>query len=123
MDLDWDALLGSDPDRPWSLVANLPYNIATPLLLDPLRDVPQIERMFVRAQLEVAERLAGTPGSRAYGIPSVKVAWWPDPHVVGNVPPTVFIPPPRADPGPVALVRPPPAGGVAERQAVFALTR
>src|SRR3546814_14012162 len=77
--------------------------------------------MFVMVQLEVAERLAGTPGSRAYGIPSVKVAWWADAHVVGKVPPTVFIPPPRVDSGLVEIVRRPPAGDVDERQAVFAL--
>src|SRR3546814_19015456 len=85
MDLDWDALLGFDPDRPWSLVANLPYNIATPLLLALLRDVPHIERMFVMVQPEVAAPLAGTPARRAYGIPTVKVAWWADAHVFGPV--------------------------------------
>src|SRR3546814_16774715 len=99
MDLDWDALLGFDPDRPWSLVANLPYNIATPLLLDLLRDVPQIERMFVMVQPEVAERLAGTPGSRAYGIPSAQVPWLADAHVVGRAHPPLLTPPTPVDSG------------------------
>ena len=72
MQLDWAALLG---DRPWSLVANLPYNIATPLVLDLLEGAPQVERMLVMVQLEVGERLAAGPGSKAYGIPSVKVGW------------------------------------------------
>lgn len=104
MRLDWDALLGGsgEADRPWALVANLPYNVATPLVLDLLADVPIIERMLVMVQREVAERLAAVPGSKAYGIPSVKVAFRADAEVVGRVPATVFIPPPRVD---SALVR------------------
>jgi 16S rRNA (adenine1518-N6/adenine1519-N6)-dimethyltransferase len=122
MDLDWDALLGPvDPARPWVLVANLPYNIATPLVLDLLRDAPQIDRMLVMVQLEVGERLAGHPGSKAYGIPSVKVAWWAEAKVVGRVPPTVFIPPPRVDSALVEIRRRPPAGDETTRAAVFAL--
>ena len=105
MRLDWDALL-ADADagagRPWVLVANLPYNVATPLVLDLLVKVPAIERMLVMVQREVAERLAARPGSKAYGIPSVKVAYWADAEVVGRVPATVFIPPPRVE---SALVR------------------
>ncbi len=118
MALDYDALLG---DGPWVLVANLPYNIATPLVLDLLRDVPQIERMLVMVQLEVGERLAGTPGSKAYGIPSVKVAWWADARIVGKVPPTVFIPPPRVDSALVELRRRPPPADPATREALFSL--
>jgi 16S rRNA (adenine1518-N6/adenine1519-N6)-dimethyltransferase len=96
MRLDWDDLLGPlDPDHPWALVANLPYNVATPLVLELLARVPAIERMLVMVQREVAERLAAGPGSRAYGIPSVKVAYRAEAEVVGRVPPTVFIPPPR----------------------------
>jgi 16S rRNA (adenine1518-N6/adenine1519-N6)-dimethyltransferase len=122
MALDWAGLLGPvDPARPWSLVANLPYNIATPLVLDLLADVPQIERMLVMVQLEVGERLAAGPGSKAYGIPSVKLGWWADAHVVGKVPPTVFVPPPRVDSALVQVVRHPPAGDEEERAAVFAL--
>ena len=122
MDVDWDDLLGpADPEAPWALVANLPYNIATPLVLDLLRDVPQIERMLVMVQLEVAERLAAVPGSRTYGIPSVKVAWWARAKVVGKVPPTVFVPPPRVDSGLVEIVRRPVAGDEATRRAVFGL--
>lgn len=102
MSLDWDDLLG---DRAWKLVANLPYNIATPLVLDLLEGVPQIERMLVMVQLEVAQRLAGRPGSKAYGIPSVKAAWWADAEIVGKVPPTVFVPPPRVTSALVQLVR------------------
>lgn len=104
MRLDWDELLASAgaPGQPWALVANLPYNVATPLVLDLLAGVPAIERMLVMVQREVGERLAARPGDKAYGIPSVKVAYRAEAEVVGRVPPTVFIPPPRVD---SALVR------------------
>src|SRR5690606_21245227 len=75
MTLDWDEVL-PPTGRPWAMVAHLPYNLATPLVLDLLERVPQIDRMLVMVQLEVAERLAAPAGSKAYGIPSVKVAWW-----------------------------------------------
>jgi len=95
MRLDWSEVLGTDGG--WSLVANLPYNIATPLVLDLLAGVPAIERMLVMVQREVGERLAAHPGEKAYGIPSVKVAYRASAEVVGRVPPTVFIPPPRVE--------------------------
>jgi 16S rRNA (adenine1518-N6/adenine1519-N6)-dimethyltransferase len=106
MALDWDEVLGGDvaaggADR-WALVANLPYNVATPLVLDLLARVPQIDRMLVMVQREVGERLAAGPGSKAYGIPSVKVAYRAVAEVVGRVPRTVFIPQPRVE---SALVR------------------
>jgi 16S rRNA (adenine1518-N6/adenine1519-N6)-dimethyltransferase len=111
--LDWGAVLGeADGGRgaggggagdgggaggPWALVANLPYNVATPLVLDLLADVPVIERMLVMVQREVGERLAARPGDRAYGIPSVKVAYRATADVVGRVPASVFIPVPRVE--------------------------
>ena len=104
MTLDWDRVLGvgaAGGDR-WALVANLPYNVATPLVLDLLARVPAIDRMLVMVQREVGERLAARPGSKAYGIPSVKVAYWAEADVVGRVPPTVFVPQPRVE---SALVR------------------
>ena len=122
MQLDWPALLRpDDPARPWSLVANLPYNIAVPLVLDLLEGTPTIERMVVLVQLEVAERLAAGPGSKTYGIPSVKRAWWADATVVAKVPPTVFIPQPRVQSAVVDLRRHAPAGTEAEREVVFDL--
>jgi 16S rRNA (adenine1518-N6/adenine1519-N6)-dimethyltransferase len=122
MELDWAALLGAPGDgEPWVLVANLPYNIATPLLLDLLADVPQVERMLVMVQLEVGERLAAVPGSKAYGIPSVKLTWWATAHVVGKVSPHVFIPPPRVESGLVDIRRHAPAGTEAQRGQAFAL--
>jgi 16S rRNA (adenine1518-N6/adenine1519-N6)-dimethyltransferase len=102
-------------------VANLPYNIATPLVLDLLAGVAQIERMLVMVQLEVGERLAARPGAKAYGIPSVKVAWWAAAQVVGKVPATVFVPPPRVESALVEIRRRPPAGDEDERAAVFGL--
>jgi 16S rRNA (adenine1518-N6/adenine1519-N6)-dimethyltransferase len=96
--IDWAELLGRpDEEAPWVLVANLPYNVATPLVLRLLAEVPVIERMLVMVQLEVGERLAASPGSGAYGIPSVKVAYWGRATVVGRVPPTVFLPRPKVD--------------------------
>jgi len=94
MRLDWAALLG---EGPWSLVANLPYNVATPLVADLLDGVPAIRRMVVMVQREVAERLAAGPGEEAYGAVSVKVAYWATAEVVARVPPTVFLPPPKVE--------------------------
>ena len=71
LDVDWAALLG---DGPWSLVANLPYNIAATLILDMLECAPMVTSMTVMVQREVGERLSATPGSKVYGIPSVKLA-------------------------------------------------
>jgi 16S rRNA (adenine1518-N6/adenine1519-N6)-dimethyltransferase len=95
MALDWDELLAGSPV--WSLVANLPYNIATPLVLDVLAGVPAIQRMLVMVQREVGERLAASVGDPAYGIPSVKRAYRANAEVVGRVPRTVFVPQPRVD--------------------------
>ena len=97
--LDWSSLLGADR---WVLVANLPYNVATPLVADLLDGVPAISRMLVMVQREVAERLAAGPGDDAYGAVSVKVAYWATAKVVGRVPATVFHPVPNVE---SALVR------------------
>ena len=101
--LDWDSLLGGH-DR-WTLVANLPYNVAAPLVADLLDGVPQIRRMLVMVQREVGERLAADPGDPAYGALSVKVAYWAEASVVGRVPATVFLPKPRVESALVAIER------------------
>lgn len=100
LQVDWNTVLAAADS--WSLVANLPYNVATPLVLDLLRDVPKIESMLVMVQLEVAERLVARPGDSAIGIPSVLVTFHGEAEIVGRVPPTVFHPRPRVD---SALVR------------------
>jgi 16S rRNA (adenine1518-N6/adenine1519-N6)-dimethyltransferase len=107
--MDWAKLLGAGPSDPlkeslgpWVLVANLPYNVATPLVADLLDGVPAICRMLVMVQREVAERLAAGPGDDAYGAVSVKVAYWATAKVVGRVPATVFHPVPNVE---SALVR------------------
>ena len=102
MALDWGAVLG---DERWVLVANLPYNVATPLVADLLDDVPQMERMLVMVQREVGERLAAKPRTPAYGAVSVKVAYWATARVVGTVPPTVFIPQPKVESALVSITR------------------
>src|SRR5262249_54392677 len=86
MTVDWRALLGS---KTHVMVANLPYNVATPLLLRALDEAPMIERFLVMVQREVGERLAASPGDAAFGAVSVKVAWRASARVVGRVPPTV----------------------------------
>jgi 16S rRNA (adenine1518-N6/adenine1519-N6)-dimethyltransferase len=103
--LDWPALLGDQPG--WALVANLPYNVATPLVADLLDFVPAISRMLVMVQKEVGERLAAGAGDEAYGAVSVKVAYWATARVVGKVPPTVFVPQPKVDSALVAIERRP----------------
>jgi 16S rRNA (adenine1518-N6/adenine1519-N6)-dimethyltransferase len=105
MDLDWPGLLGGFDD--WSLVANLPYNVATPLVADVLDKVPAVRRLFVMVQKEVGERLAAGPGDDAYGAVSVKVAFHGTARVAGIVPPTVFLPRPNVDSALVAIERHP----------------
>jgi 16S rRNA (adenine1518-N6/adenine1519-N6)-dimethyltransferase len=102
MTLDWVSLLG---DGPWMLVANLPYNIGTPLVADLLDGVPAIERMLVMMQREVGERLVAAPGSDAYGALSVKVAYWASARLVGRVGPNVFYPVPKVESVLVSLER------------------
>jgi 16S rRNA (adenine1518-N6/adenine1519-N6)-dimethyltransferase len=123
MRLDWGALLGAGP---WTLVANLPYNIATPLLADLLDGQPAITRMLVMVQREVGERLAARPGEDAFGAVSVKVRYWATAAVVGRVPPTVFVPKPNVESVLVDIVRrPAPAVAPADATApeLFALVR
>lgn len=120
--LDWDEVLGSGSTG-WSLVANLPYNVATPLVLDLLDHVPAIEAMLVMVQLEVGERLVAGVGDAAYGIPSVKVAYWATAELVGKVPPSVFIPRPKVDSALVRIVRRPHPAVEADPERLFALVR
>ncbi len=109
--VEGDALqvdLGSlcPPDaEPWTVVANLPYNVATPVVLRILEQAPQITHLLVMVQLEVAERLAAHPGDSAYGGVSVRVAYHGRAKVVGKVPPTVFLPQPTIDSGLVVIDR------------------
>ena len=79
-------------DQPWVLVANLPYNIATPLVADVLDEVPAVQRMLVMVQKEVGERFVAVPRTPAYGAVSVKIAYWAEARIDGLVPPTVFLP-------------------------------
>jgi len=107
MRLDWDAVLGGHDHV---LVANLPYNVATPLVCDVLDGVPHIVRLLVMVQREVAERFAAAPRTPAYGAVSVKVAYWARARVVGHVPASVFVPRPNVESSLVAIERrPPPA--------------
>jgi 16S rRNA (adenine1518-N6/adenine1519-N6)-dimethyltransferase len=103
--LDFQALLAprhrSESDRsalrPWSLVANLPYNVAVPVVARVLDDVPEVQTMLVMVQREVGERLAAGPGDDAYGAVSVKVAYHSTARVVGRVPASVFVPRPKVE--------------------------
>ena len=109
------SLPGPDPS---AVVANLPYNVAVPVLLHLLETFPTLQRVLVMVQREVADRLAAGPGSRTYGVPSVKAAWYGRVRPAGLVSRTVFWPAPNVDSGLVALERrdPPPQ---ADREAVF----
>jgi 16S rRNA (adenine1518-N6/adenine1519-N6)-dimethyltransferase len=103
MTVDWDTLLGESPT--WTLVANLPYNVATPLVCDLLDGVPSITRMLVMVQREVAERMCAAPRTEAYGAVSVKVAYWATSRIAGLVPPTVFRPRPKVESALAEIVR------------------
>jgi 16S rRNA (adenine1518-N6/adenine1519-N6)-dimethyltransferase len=119
--LDWGMLLAGE--APWTLVANLPYNIATPLVLDLLDDVSEIQQMLVMVQREAGERLAARAGEDAYGIPSVKVAYWAHAEVVGRVSPNVFVPRPRVESVLVRLTRRPEPAVAADADTLFSLVR
>lgn len=95
LEIDFSSLLSRS--NCWTLVANLPYNIATPLVLDILQNVLCIKSMVVMLQLELAERLAAAAGSRARGIPSVQVERYGVAEIVERIPPHVFIPRPKVD--------------------------
>jgi 16S rRNA (adenine1518-N6/adenine1519-N6)-dimethyltransferase len=118
-----DALrLASLPDpAPTALVANLPYNVAVPVLLHLLASRPSLRHGLVMVQAEVADRLAAAPGSKVYGVPSVKAAWYAAATRAGAVPRTVFWPMPNVDSGLVRFVRRDPPRTDATREQVFAL--
>jgi 16S rRNA (adenine1518-N6/adenine1519-N6)-dimethyltransferase len=121
LELDWPTVLEGADD--WHLVANLPYNVATPLVLDVLDHVPAVTQLFVMVQREVGERLVAAPGTKAYGIPSVKVAYWADAAVVGHVGPNVFLPKPRVDSALVRITRRSKPPTDADPDELFALVR
>ena len=118
--LDWLSLLG---DEQWVLVANLPYNVATPLVLDLLDGVPQIGRMLVMVQREVAERLAAGVGDPAYGAASVKVAYWATARLAARVPATVFVPRPNVESALVDIRRRPAPAVEGDRTWLFEVVR
>ena len=109
-----------DP-QPTALVANLPYNVAVPVLLNLLAALPTIRHGLVLVQLEVADRLAAAPGSKAYGVPSAKLAWYGPAARVGVVPRSVFWPVPNVESGLVRFSRTAPPPGEASRDEVFAV--
>ncbi|MDP2014552.1 MAG: 16S rRNA (adenine(1518)-N(6)/adenine(1519)-N(6))-dimethyltransferase RsmA [Actinomycetota bacterium] len=120
--IEADALHVTELPRPVAaLVANLPYNISVPVLLYYLQHFPDIERMLVMVQKEVADRLAAGPGSRVYGAPSVKARWFGTLELVGTVGRTVFWPEPNIDSGLVRLVRTAPPPCAVSRKEVFAV--
>ncbi len=127
-----DALSLSEPDlaalddeglaaMPTVLVANLPYNVAVPVLLHLLAAVPSLQRGLVMVQAEVADRMCAGPGSRVYGTPSVKLAWFAAARSAGTVPRSVFWPVPNVDSRLVAFTRHDPPATAASREEVFAV--
>lgn len=93
------------PGERVKVVSNLPYNVATPLILRLLRELPQAETMVVTVQRELADRYMAEPGNPAYGGVSVKMRLLADVHRLARVPPTVFLPPPRVDSAMVLMER------------------
>ncbi|QYC45078.1 Ribosomal RNA small subunit methyltransferase A [Nonomuraea coxensis DSM 45129] len=106
---------------PTALVANLPYNVAVPVVLHLLEALPSLRKGLVMVQSEVADRLAAGPGSKVYGVPSVKAAWYADVRRAGPVGRTVFWPVPNVDSGLVSLTRREPPSTTATREQVFAV--
>ena len=121
---------GSAPRRdsvpgppPTALVANLPYNVAVPVVLHLLEELPSIDRALVMVQAEVADRMSAAPGSKTYGVPSVKLAWYGTARRAGGVSRTVFWPAPNVDSALVAFARWPDGGSPAEAAGLPGVTR
>ncbi len=95
MQLDWRPLLAKS--KQWRVVANLPYNLATPIVADILDQIPQVDYLLVMVQREVADRLVARVGSDAYGAVSVKIEYWATSKIVGDVSASVFLPQPRVE--------------------------
>jgi 16S rRNA (adenine1518-N6/adenine1519-N6)-dimethyltransferase len=120
--IEADALrIGAVPGEPTAMVANLPYNVAVPVLLHLLATVPTLRSVLVLVQLEVAERLAAGPGSKVYGIPSVKARWYGTATLAGRIGRNVFWPAPNVDSGLVRVLRAEPPGDETLRLATFAV--
>lgn len=107
--------------EPTALVANLPYNVAVPVLLHMLATFPSLGHGLVMVQAEVADRLAAEPGSKVYGVPSVKAAWYAEVRRAGAIGRNVFWPAPNVDSGLVSLTRREPPRTSAGRREVFAV--
>ncbi len=105
---------------PTALVANLPYNVAVPVVLHLLAELPGLRHGLVLVQKEVADRLTAPPGSKVYGVPSAKLAWYAQSRQAGRVPASVFWPVPNVESGLVSFARRPPPAAV-DRDAVFAV--
>ena len=117
-----DALrLEGLPVEPTALVANLPYNVAVPVVLHLLSVLPSIGKVLVMVQKEVADRLAAQPGNRVYGIPSVKARWYCDVEYAGSIGTSVFWPAPHVDSGLVRMTRCQPPVSNSGREATFAV--
>ncbi|MGI9578223.1 MAG: 16S rRNA (adenine(1518)-N(6)/adenine(1519)-N(6))-dimethyltransferase RsmA [Microthrixaceae bacterium] len=122
LETDWEALLSSRGDADsWKVVANLPYNVAVPIITGLLEGAPSVHSMWVMVQLEVAERICATPGGRDIGVPSIRVGWFADASIATTVPPEVFTPRPRVRSAVVELQRREPPHPELDPQAVFDL--
>lgn len=120
--LDWSPLIKISTH--WHVIANLPYNVATPLVADLLDRVPEVEHMLVMVQREVAERFVAAPRTPAYGAVSVKIGYWAEARIVGDVPATVFFPKPKVASALVDIRRrPTPAVNDVVAGELFALVR
>ncbi len=120
--IEADALRVTDlPEAPTALVANLPYNVAVPVVLTLLERFPTLRTVLVMVQKEVADRLVAPPGSRVYGVPSVKARWYCRVESAGNVGTSVFWPTPHVESGLVRLTRDEPPESAAGREATFSV--
>ena len=103
--LDWHPWFAGSEGQTWTLVANLPYSVATPVILHALEEAPEVTSALVMVQREVADRLVATPNTAAYGAVSVRVAYFAQASIVGQVPASVFIPRPKVESALVHIVR------------------